>query len=204
MKKLKVTPLYCLLALAFLVNSCTKRERSLEFMPDMYYPTAYDPYQESVINARPSLNEKESEVKVFQNQGGMTALTPVKGTVPREGENILPYDLLDTPEGYEASKLRLETPLKPENAAQDQARGKILYTQNCAICHGDAGDGMGPIKASGKYNGPVPNYKDREITVGSVYHVIMYGKNVMGSYASQLQPEDRWKVAQYVMELKNN
>ena len=32
----------------------------------------------------------------------------------------------------------------------------------------------------------IPSYKDRDITEGSIYHVIMHGKNLMGSHASQL------------------
>ena len=32
----------------------------------------------------------------------------------------------------------------------------------------------------------IPNYKDRDLHEGSIYHVIMHGKNLMGSHASQL------------------
>ena len=67
-----------------------------------------------------------------------------------------------------------------------------------AACHGTGGDGQGSIVQSGAYSG-VPNYKDREITVGSVHYVLSYGRNAMGSYAGQLNPGDRWRVAQYVM-----
>ena len=76
-----------------------------------------------------------------------------------------------------------------------------MYGQNCAVCHGTAGDGQGSIVKTKAYSG-VPNYSERDVTVGSVYHVIMYGKNAMGSYASQLTPADRWRVAEYVMSLK--
>jgi mono/diheme cytochrome c family protein len=68
----------------------------------------------------------------------------------------------------------------------------------CAACHGVGGDGQGPIVQSGAYSG-VPNYKDRQITVGSTHYVIVNGRNLMGSYAGQLAPADRWRVAMYVM-----
>ena len=68
----------------------------------------------------------------------------------------------------------------------------------CAACHGVAGDGQGPIVQSGAYSG-VPAYKDRDITVGSIHYVITNGRNLMGSYAGQLTPADRWRVAMYVM-----
>ena len=48
----------------------------------------------------------------------------------------------------------------------------------------------------------VPSYKDREITDGSVFHVITYGLNSMGSHANQLSQEERWVVADYVLKLK--
>lgn len=196
---------YLLLLLAGIaLSSCTKRSRSLEFMPDMYYTIAYDPYQEAEINARPSLHGADSEVTLFKENGNMTALLPVKGTVPREGGiEYLPYDKPNTPEALSASKSIKSSPLPLEEREADLVRGRKMYEINCAICHGTKGDGKGPIKVSGKYNGPVPNYKDKNISVGSVYHVIMHGKNAMGSYASQLQPQDRWRVAEYVLELKN-
>ena len=49
----------------------------------------------------------------------------------------------------------------------------------------------------------VPSYKDREITEGSIYHVITYGLNSMGSHANQLTQEERWQVTDYVLKLKS-
>ena len=48
----------------------------------------------------------------------------------------------------------------------------------------------------------VPSYADREITPGSVYHVLMYGINAMGSHAGQINKLERWQISQYVMELR--
>ena len=41
------------------------------------------------------------------------------------------------------------------------------------------------------------------ITEGSIYHVIMYGRNLMGSHASQLTDKERWQVVMYVQQLRN-
>jgi mono/diheme cytochrome c family protein len=46
-------------------------------------------------------------------------------------------------------------------------------------------------------------YKDREINEGSIFHVITYGLNSMGSHANQLNTKERWLVSSYVMQLKN-
>ena len=43
----------------------------------------------------------------------------------------------------------------------------------------------GNIDDKEKYLG-VPSYADRDITGGSIYHVLMYGKNAMGSHAGQV------------------
>ncbi len=80
-------------------------------------------------------------------------------------------------------------------------KAEELYGIYCAICHGDAGNGQGKLVTQGKYLG-IPNYKDRVITEGSVYHVLTYGLNSMGSYANQLNQHERWLVSKYVLELK--
>jgi hypothetical protein len=37
---------------------------------------------------------------------------------------------------------------------------------------------------------------------GKMFHSITYGRNIMGSYASQLNPEERWKVIMFVQTLQ--
>jgi mono/diheme cytochrome c family protein len=49
----------------------------------------------------------------------------------------------------------------------------------------------------------VPSYADRDITEGSIYHVIYYGRNAMGAYVNQLNEEERWQVTAYVQQLRS-
>lgn len=181
--------------------SCSGPERSpaIVFMPDMYYAVPYEPYQKANFGY-PNYAD-QSDVNIFNENFNMASLTPVEGTVPHTASGILPYILPNSNEGYDASK-SVRSPLDSLNSEKDLARGEKLYNQVCATCHGAKGDGQGPIVVSGAYLG-VPAYGDREITEGSVYHVIMYGRNAMGSYASQLNEQDRWRVAEYVMQLRN-
>ena len=65
------------------------------------------------------------------------------------------------------------------------------------------GDGNGYLSKAEKFLG-IPNYKDRDITEGSIYHVIMHGKNLMGSHSSQLTNKERWQIVQYVGKLRND
>lgn len=193
-----------LVGVGFSLSSCSdkKRNPSIVFMPDMYYPVAYDPYMEADFEYWPERNGEKSNVKLFADHKGMTALWPAEGSVSRTDEQmILPWELNNTLEDYNKSKAITTSPLDPANKKKDLERGEKLYGQTCIVCHGAAGDGQGSIVQSKAYSG-VPTYAERDITVGSVYHVIMYGKNAMGPYASQLTPVDRWRVAEYVMNLR--
>jgi hypothetical protein len=44
----------------------------------------------------------------------------------------------------------------------------------------------------------VGDAKYEALSEGTLYHVMTYGKNLMGSYASQLNRKQRWMVAQYI------
>lgn len=190
-----------LLGVTMFLVSCSDSQRkpSNVFMPDMYYSEAYEPYAKSNAGYPDPTNDKD--VYLFVENQHSTALEPVENTVPRTALGTLPYTIPNTPEGYEESRA-LKSPLDSANYEADVKRGELLFNQACAACHGVDGDGKGSIVQSGAYVG-VPNYKDRDVTVGIVHHVIMYGKNAMGSYASHFEEPDRWRVAEYVMKLKN-
>ena len=151
-------------------------------MPNMYEEVSYEPY---------------GSYDVFENE--QEAKLPVEGTIPRGWK---PYDYENTPDGYDAAKAELTNPLP--YTEDNMAAGKELYTIYCAVCHGDKGDGKGILVQREKFLG-VPSYDDlgRAITEGSTYHVMYYGRNAMGSYASQTSIEERWQIAHYVMSLKN-
>ena len=98
----------------------------------------------------------------------------------------------------------LHNPLVTDSLQQAQyiAKGKELYDVYCALCHGEKGDGKGILVQREKILG-VPNYASRELTEGSIYHVLYYGRNTMGSFANQLSDKERWEVVMYVKELIN-
>ena len=166
--------------LSFMATSCfDKAKPNYQFFPNMYEAVSYETY---------------SEHNVFK--GGVEAQVPAKGSIKR---GFVPYEIPNTPEGYALAKATLKSPLDPTTINQDKA--KDLYTVYCAICHGEKGDGKGNLVVKEKFLG-VPNYKDREITDGSIFHVITYGLNSLGSHANQLSQEERWMVADYVLKLK--
>ena len=165
---------------AFFVSCGDKRKPQLQYMPDMYVSVPYD------------ANGVNSAGEIPVNR------LPVAGTVSRSG--VVAYDIANTNEGYEKAKLELKSPLKVTET--NLLKGKELYGIYCAVCHGTKGDGNGILSERDKFNG-IPNYKDRDVTEGSIYHVMMYGKNLMGSHASQLNYKERWQVVQYVEKLRS-
>mgnify|MGYP000876600355 FL=1 len=174
--------IFALIVLVTIVSCGDKRTRSVQYMPDMYVSVPYD------ANGVNGLNE---------NPNGSN-LKPVAGTIAR---GQVPYEYPNTIEGYYAALKELKSPL--ENNEENMTNGKKMYAIYCATCHGDKGDGNGVLAQREKFNG-VPNYKDRAITEGSIYHVIMYGRNLMGSHASQLTVTERWQVVHYVEKLRND
>lgn len=185
---------------AITLGSCSKENPPLVYFPDMYFPVAYDPLMKADI----AYSKVQNDIPAFVKQNGATGLGPVDGSVAQNPEGIANAAAnkamvpLEYNAGYDASKLVTTSPLDPANQAKDITRGKHLYEQTCAACHGTGGDGQGPIVVSGAYSG-VPKYADREITIGSVHYVLTHGRNAMGSYAGQLKAGDQWRVALYIM-----
>ncbi|WP_341665681.1 cytochrome c [Blattabacterium cuenoti] len=183
------------------LESCwfDKTQPNVVYMPDMYYSEAYEPYSDPY-----SYNKKDKNIKVpLFSKERTSSLYPVEGTVSR---NDLFYNLIDIKnKGLNYSKNIIQNPLYSIHYEKKEItikKGKQLYQINCSICHGKNGDGKGELVQNEKIFG-IPNYKDRDLTIGSVYYVITYGKNNMNSYASQLNEIDRWRVSEYVMFLKN-
>ena len=168
-------------AVVLVAVSCKKDTApNYQFMPNMYESVGYETYGEAA----------------FPN--GVEAQLPAEGSIPR---GYVPFDIDNTTEGYELAKTTLVSAI--DSTQVDLERGKALYDIYCGICHGNKGDGQGKLVKREKILG-IPSYDDvgRAITVGSIYHTIYYGKNAMGSYANQLNEEERWQVVSYVLKLK--
>ncbi|MEC4112836.1 c-type cytochrome [Myroides pelagicus] len=172
-----------LVGVSVLTTSCFNKERpNYQFMPNMYESVAYETYS-------------EVPTTVFEN--GKEGQLPAEGSIPRGYE---PEAYPDTPEGLELAKVNQKSPLAESD--KNLEKGKELYTIYCSVCHGAKGDGKGNLVKKEKFLG-VPDYKDRELTEGGIYHVITYGLNSMGSHSNQLSQHERWLVTDYVLKLKS-
>ena len=170
------------------ITSCKdKRSTGWEYAPNMYEHIAYDPDQKN-----PNFKD------------GKTAQLPPAGTTP---VGFVRFDYPNTRDGYEKAGLEVKSPMA--QTPQNLADGKALFTTFCSPCHGVEGQGDGIVTQHGFP--PPPSYSKgnssrggamKDLTDGKIYHTITYGVNAMGSYASQLNPDERWKVIMYVHHLQ--
>lgn len=190
MKKLSI--IVCLFAAAILVVSCgddIKRKPSNVYMPDMAYSRAYETYAD-----HSNLTEKGIN---YNNK-------PVVGTIARGEEFPFPLamDKAGDTTNYFASK-SIVSPIDSLNEAQT-TEAERLYLINCGICHGSKLDGNGPLYKGG--DGPYPakpatlvgDAKYEAMPAGQMFYSVTYGKNAMGSYASQLNRKQRWQIIAYI------
>jgi len=157
-------------------------------MPDMYRSQAYEPYSPSP----------------FSNKG--SSLQPPAGTIPRFNDESLPYyepyPLPNTNEGYEAAAAAVKNPFPVSELILKE--GEKVFNNFCIHCHGEKGDGNGILVQRDKFTG-VPSYYGptiKDLAEGKMYHTIYYGKNSMGSHASQINFKERWSVIEWVKKLR--
>lgn len=195
MKKIKALSIItAVVGVTTFVGCSGKDQPGRVYMPDMAYSRAYEAYDghDSTVVTRDL--SKRGGSAIFYNA------TPVKGTIKR-GE-MFPYDGENTPEGYTNSS-SVVNPIK-DMSVMEMPEAERLYQINCAICHGDKGDGQGPLAVSGKFGGianlTTPVYTS--MSDGTMFHSLTYGRGLMGSYASQLDRRQRWMVINYVRKLQ--
>lgn len=180
----------CLAAAALMVGcSDIKREPGSVYMPDMGDSRAYETYA-------PHENLKEKGI-FYDN-------TPVAGTVGRGESYIwhLAKDAAGDTTNYNAARA-VANPITTLTQA-DWEETERRYLVNCGICHGAKLDGNGPLWKDG--DGPYPAAPKNLVSdagmlampEGQMFYSVTYGKNLMGSYASQLSPEWRWKIIHYI------
>jgi mono/diheme cytochrome c family protein len=173
------------------LQSCSDVQRtpSRVYMPDMGYSVAYETYAD---------HSKLADSGIFYNA------RPVAGTVKRGEDPVYHYEMLtDTTGAYDKSAA-MKNPIASLDKA-DAVEAERLFLVNCGVCHGQKLDGNGPLYKDG--TGPVTSNpanlsgsdaKYVAMAEGTMFHSITYGKNMMGSYASQVTPKQRWMIISYI------
>lgn len=196
-----------------------------EYMPDMAHPVSY----EAGVLTEYFWNhwEKESAFtsrQIMQPQGNVSGTIPRGQTAMAYGQNMdyavgpknngaAPFyyknDASDAGKGErERCSAEMTTNPVPVSAA-GLARGKALYDTYCGICHGKTGNGQGYLVSEenpeAKYPAQPANLLKDEFlgaSEGRFYYAIMFGKNVMGSYADKLSYQERWDVMHHIRSLQ--
>jgi len=217
-RNIKIVISWTLITLLLIGCSSDPDSSGHEYMPDMYRSAAIEPYVDyGQIRERinPELTTK------------ISALTPPFGSIPYHGTDslqiaiMLPFPILPNVVFKQTHDLRgfdFSTedtyaqavnftknpyPLTPENTEQLFAQGKTLFNNNCAQCHGEKGDGNGPMSTNGLFSG-VPDYADKtELSNGQIFYSIYYGKGAMGSHASILNKKEIWTLVHYIRRFQD-
>jgi mono/diheme cytochrome c family protein len=187
--KLRIAGIVSGLALLVACGEEVKRKPGSIYMPDMAYSRAYETYADHSNLEKRGIN--------YDN-------TPVAGTVSRSQDYVyhIPKDSAGSETMYIASAA-VQNPVQMLTDAEME-EAKRLYLVNCGICHGSKLDGNGPLWKDG--SGPYPakpatlkgDAKYEEMTEGTMFYSVTYGRNLMGAYASQLSPKKRWQIIHYI------
>lgn len=169
-------------ALALLLGACRAQGEKPGFvvMPGMVFSVPYDAYDPNPVT-----------------RNGETLLLPPEGTVPLANA-AFPFG--PGPEEAERAGRELVNPLEPTPA--NLARGKQVFENVCAVCHGVGGQGDGPIV--GRFPNPpsLTAARAKGYPDGRIVHVISRGQGIMPSHAAQVLLQDRWRVVLYLRELQ--
>jgi mono/diheme cytochrome c family protein len=85
----------------------------------------------------------------------------------------------------------------------DLTRGQERFNIYCSPCHSRLGDGKGMIVRRGFRQ--AGNYHEERLVkapVGHFFDVITNGFGAMPSYASRIDPDDRWRIIAYIRALQ--
>lgn len=189
MKKISIIAV----ALTAVTVACSdvKRTPGSIYMPDMAESRAYETYAD-----HSNLAEKD----IYYTG------VPVDGTIPRGAE--MPFHIAKDAAGdttnFHASRL-VPNPIQTMSE-QETVEAERLYQINCGICHGSKLDGNGPLYKDG--SGPyaakpatlIGDARYEAMADGQMFYSVTYGKNMMGSYASQLTRKQRWMIIKFIKD----
>jgi len=100
-----------------------------------------------------------------------------------------------------AEDAQKENPVKP--TPESLAKGKKTYGIDCAMCHGDNGDGKGDLAADLKnvtdFTAP-DALKNR--TDGDLFYIMRKGKGDMPPEGDRAKNDDIWSLVNYIRSLK--
>jgi len=94
-------------------------------------------------------------------------------------------------------------PVKP--TPESLAQGKKYYGYDCAMCHGNNGDGKGDVAISEKFK--IGDFTDpatlKGRTDGELFYIIKNGQGQMPPEGDRVKPTELWNMVNYIRSLSN-
>ena len=95
----------------------------------------------------------------------------------------------------------MTNPVTP--TADSQALAKARYGYDCAMCHGENGNGKGPVATD--MNLPMKDFTDpatlKNVSDGTLFYIINNGQGKMPGEDGRGKPDDMWNLVIYVRSL---
>lgn len=144
---------------------------------------------------QPKLDPWESPTDTIAARGNPQMSVSVFGSaVPAYAVSHMPLP------GTVDSMAGLQNPVPAD--ARSLHNGRMYYQINCAVCHGEAGKGDGPILASKAiFPPPVVGASAEARSDGYIWGIIRNGRGAMPSY-NRIEELDRWDVVNYIRGLQ--
>ena len=123
------------------------------------------------------------------------AATQEPQTAPKKDQAVIPT--------VPAEAAKKANPVKP--TAESIAQGKKYYGFDCAMCHGDSGDGKGVVAVEERFN--LKDFRDpatlKDRTDGELFYILKNGKGHMPVEPIRSSPNDLWNLINYIRSLSS-
>ncbi|MHC4441151.1 MAG: c-type cytochrome [Planctomycetota bacterium] len=151
--------------------------------------------------AQPKGKTQMTYGRLFDQQLPVDRL-PVRGSIPRGYISPAFEDKPNTIEVAREVGRQLNNPV-PINMANMRS-GQKLYSIYCIVCHGQRGEGDGPVTGPDRFPAPPSLHTDQALNYkdGTIYHVITKGVGKMSGYSDKLDAQERWQVIHYLRALQ--
>ena len=124
---------------------------------------------------------------------------PSEGEHEEEGEEHEPEEHMEGEHEVPDEAAAVPNPLADDVGSL--ASGAVLYAANCAVCHGETGEGDGPA-ASGLVMAPSDLHEGhvQGLSDGALFYIISHGKpeTPMPAWENILEENDRWQVVNFL------
>lgn len=120
----------------------------------------------------------------------------------QQPESAAPASAAPVPEAkIPSDAMNTVNPVKP--TAESQARAKKIYGYECAMCHGESGDGAGDLAKNMKAK--MADFRDpsalKGLTDGELFYIIKNGKGEMEGEGARVKPDEAWNLVIYLRSL---